>query len=139
MKGFIHAAALFGILLNYRGKANGIVNSFKVPSLTFPTNYSWWRKPITFLLMLPSLLFCSTIGVGIPTFWLVEKAYCFLTAAALFAIFFNYRGEAQHIGIPILLLLEKAYGFLATTALFSIFFNYRGCVQHIGIYFKRPL
>ena len=27
---------------------------------------------------------------------LVEKAYCFPTPAALFPIFFNYRGEAKH-------------------------------------------
>ena len=30
---------------------------------------------------------------------LVEKAYCTLTPAALFPIFLNYRGEAQHKGI----------------------------------------
>ena len=35
---------------------------------------------------------------------LVEKAYCFHTAASLFPIFFNYRGEAQHKGTFLLLL-----------------------------------
>ena len=34
----------------------------------------------------------------------MEKFYCFLTAAALFPIFFNYRGEAQHKGTFLLLL-----------------------------------
>ena len=52
---------------------------------------------------------------------LVEKAYCFLATAAMFPIYFNYRGEAQHIGIPTLLLVEKGYCFLTAAALFPIF------------------
>ena len=59
----------------------------------------------------------------------VEKVYCFLTGA----IFFNYRGEAQHIGMPTLILVERAYGFVATAAIFSIYFNYRGDAQSIDI------
>ena len=46
MNVFLHAAALFGILFNYRGKAYRILNSLRAPSLTFSTNYSWLRKPI---------------------------------------------------------------------------------------------
>ena len=58
-KCLFHRAALFGILLNYRGKANGIVNS-------------------------QSALFNI-----FPQLQVVEKAYCFLTDAALFTIFFQ--------------------------------------------------
>ena len=61
---FFHAVALCGILLNYREKANCIVNSLKVPSLTFSINYSWLKKPIAFLLMLPSLLFSVQPAFG---------------------------------------------------------------------------
>ena len=68
-KCLFHQAALFGILLNYRGKANGLVNS-------------------------QSALFNI-----LPQLQVVEKAYCFLTDAVLFTICFNNRGEAQHIGI----------------------------------------
>ena len=68
-----------------------------------------------------------------------EATTCFLAAAALFGISFNYRDEAQHIDISTLLLVEKAYCILADVALFDIFFNYRGKAQNIGIYLKRPL
>ena len=37
--------------------------------------------------------------IGMPTLMLVEKAYCFLATSAIYSIYFNYRGEAQHIGI----------------------------------------
>ena len=60
-----HATALFGILLNYKGKANGIVNS-------------------------QSALFNI-----FPQIQVVEKAYCFLTDAALFTIFFNNKAISQ--------------------------------------------
>ena len=39
---------------------------------------------------------CEAWNIGMPSLLLVEKAYCFLAAAALFAIFLNYRGEVQH-------------------------------------------
>ena len=55
-----------------------------------------------------------------------EATTCFLAAAALFGISFNYRDEAHHIGIPTLLLVEKAYCFIAAAALVAIFFNYTG-------------
>ena len=74
-----------------------------------------------------------------PSLLLVEKAYCFLAAAALFGISFNYRDEAQHICISTLLLVEKAFCILADAAFFDIFFNCRGKAQNIGIYLKRPL
>ena len=67
-----------------------------------------------------------------------EATTCFLAAAALFGISFNYRDEAQHIGIHTLLLVEKAYCIVADVALFA-FFNYRGSAQYIGNYLKRPL
>ena len=70
-------SSLSGILLNYRGKANGIVNSLKEPSL------------FILVLKFPDLI----------KLLMVEKAYCYLTASALFPIFFNNRGEAQHAGI----------------------------------------
>ena len=72
-KAFFHAAALFDILFNYRGKADGIVISLKVPSLKF-----------------------------FHQLQLVEKVYCALAAAALFVIYFNNMDEAQH-GMPTLL------------------------------------
>ena len=101
--GQISRSALFGILFNYRGKANGIVNSLKVPSLIFSIKYRWYRKSIAFLLMLPFLLLFNNWGeaqhTGRPTFLLVEKAYCFSATAALLAIFFNYRGEGEQKGI----------------------------------------
>ena len=108
-KCLFHQAALFGILLNYRGKSNSIVNSQ------------------------------SALFYIFPRLQVVEKAYCFLTDAALFTIFFNNRGEAQHTGMPTLLLVEKAYCFFATAALLAIFFNYRGEAQHKNIYLKQPL
>ena len=90
-KYLFYQAALFGILLNYRGKANGIVNSQGALFNIF------------------------------PQLQVVEKAYCFLTDAALFTIFFNNGGEAQHTGMPTLLLVEKVYCFFATAALLAIF------------------
>ena len=51
----------------------------------------------------------------------MDKVYCFLAAAALFAILFNYRDDAQHIGIPLLLMVEKVYCFLTAAALFPFF------------------
>ena len=50
-----------------------------------------------------------------------EETTCFLAAAALFGISFNYRDEAQHIGIHTLLLVEKSYCILADEALFAFF------------------
>ena len=35
---------------------------------------------------------------------LVKRAYCFLATAAIFSIYLNYRGEAQHKGTFLLLL-----------------------------------
>ena len=51
-----------------------------------------------------------------PTLLLMEKAYCFLAAAALFAIF-----ELQHIGMTKLLFAEKAYCQFTLSTLFNIF------------------
>ena len=34
-----------------------------------------------------------------PTFMLVKRAHDFLAIAAIFSIYLNYRGEAQHICI----------------------------------------
>ena len=56
-KCLFHQAVLFGILLNYRGNANGIVN-----------------------------LQSALLNI-FPQIQVMEKAYCFLTDAALFTIF----------------------------------------------------
>ena len=37
--------------------------------------------------------------IGMPTYMLMKRAFCFLLTAAIFSIYLNYRGEAQHIGI----------------------------------------
>ena len=106
---FFHAAALFDILLNYRGKAYGIVVSLKMPTLSISINYSWWRKHIAFLLLLPSLLFFQLQG----------------RCSA-------HRHTYTSVGGESLLLSHCCYPL-------PYFFNYRGEAQHTGIYLKRPL
>ena len=66
-------------------------------------HFCWLRKSTAFLLVLPPLLFFNYRSevqhIGLPTFMLVKRAYCFLATAAIFSIYLSYRGEAQHIGI----------------------------------------
>ena len=67
-------------------------------------HFCWLRKPTAFSLVLPPLLFfynyrSEAQQIGMPTFMLVKGAYSFQTNAAIFSIYLNYRGEAQHGGI----------------------------------------
>ena len=66
-------------------------------------HFCWLRKYTAFLLVLPPLLFFSTIGeaqhIGMPTLMLLERAYCFVATAAIFSIYFNYRGEVSPLAL----------------------------------------
>ena len=98
---FFHAAGLFW----YSTLSSKFVDS-DATTMTFGESLDvcWLRKSTAFLLVLTPLRFFSTSGVKLSTYaclqlcWWIES-HCFVATAAIFSIYFNYRGEAQPIGI----------------------------------------